>query len=117
MALVNQSVEDIPRTSEIEFFSSLHGREKRLQRGIEKRDLQGQLLVRILELLATTHTSTGLRLAPRAGDDGRSISTNSGAEVAGLLPGVSLVVDWLTGVMSFLLGASVFWSLAVTVEE
>lgn len=34
------SVESIVRTSEIQFFSSLHGREKRLERGIHKRDLQ-----------------------------------------------------------------------------
>eukprot|EP00752_Nemacystus_decipiens_P008919 g7962.t1 len=42
MALVHRSasVQSIPRTSEILFFSSLHGREKRLERGIEKRDLQ-----------------------------------------------------------------------------
>ncbi|CAM9194298.1 unnamed protein product [Hapterophycus canaliculatus] len=40
MALVQRNIPDIPRTSDIEFFSSLHGREKRLERGIEKRDLQ-----------------------------------------------------------------------------
>lgn len=41
MALVPY-MEDIPRTSEIAFFSSLHGREKRAERGINKRDLQGR---------------------------------------------------------------------------
>ncbi|CAB1098021.1 unnamed protein product [Ectocarpus sp. CCAP 1310/34] len=40
MALVNRSMEHAPRTSDIEFFSSLHGRQKRLQRGLNKRDLQ-----------------------------------------------------------------------------
>lgn len=34
---------EVPRTSDIPFFSSLHGRAQREMRGIERRDLQGVL--------------------------------------------------------------------------
>lgn len=43
MALVTRRMEHAPRTSDIEFFSSLHGRQKRLERGLNKRDLQGEV--------------------------------------------------------------------------
>ncbi|CAM9693402.1 unnamed protein product, partial [Hapterophycus canaliculatus] len=44
MANQNQSVDGIPRTSDVPFFSSLHGRERRVLRGIDKIDLQAAVL-------------------------------------------------------------------------
>lgn len=38
------SAEGIPRTSEVPFFSSLHGRERRALRGIDRTDLQAAVL-------------------------------------------------------------------------
>ncbi|CAM9860700.1 unnamed protein product [Scytosiphon promiscuus] len=44
MAHHGQSAAEIPRTSDVPFFSSLHGRERRALRGIDKIDLQAAVL-------------------------------------------------------------------------
>lgn len=60
MAHQNQSLSGVPRTSDVPFFSSLHGRERRALRGIDKIDLQAAVLHGTKEP-GWPHPATGAR--------------------------------------------------------